>query len=170
MNEHLSILVNEDTAEDWRQIKSAMPWNFSSVESEKINFSKAEQLDGISEDFIIEQLKSNPTGTIWAEFYVDPALSIGDEFTPISQMALEVCPISKVPSPNNLNAIYRSPEPWSSDLPDSAISFLVVFCPRCQIIHLDGDLDQDFEPDDDEWIDPECPACDGTGEWEYELI
>lgn len=170
MNEHLSILVKEDTAEAWEQIKSAMPWNFSAIGSEKINFSKAEQLGDFSEEFIEEQLAENPPGTIWAEFYDDPVLTIGEEFTPIVQMALYVCPITQVPSLSNLTAIYLSSEPWSSEMPDSAISYLLVACPRCQIIYLDGDLDQDFEADGDDWIDPECPACDGSGEWEYELL
>jgi hypothetical protein len=79
--------------------------------------------------------------------------------------------LEQVPSLSNLEVLYQSERPWVEGLPQDAISYLLIVCPRCQLIATDGDEEADFEPDEDEsFVDDNCPACAGTGEWAFELF
>lgn len=79
--------------------------------------------------------------------------------------------LEQVPNLSNLEVLYKSERPWVEGLPKDAISYLLIVCPRCQLIATDGDEEADFEPDEDEsFVDDNCPACAGTGEWAFELF
>lgn len=173
MQKYLKAHVDEDTAEAWAKIQDQMPWNFKTQGSEKLaslQFRDSE-ID-ISDAKAIEELISNsPKGTVWGEFYLDPFITPGGDFYPYVRSCQQVVLLEQVPSLSNLENVYISELPWSENLPQDAISYLLIVCPRCQLIAMDGDVEEDFDPDEDEsFIDEDCPACSGTGEWGFELF
>lgn len=173
MRKYLRPLVTEDTPDAWAEVKGRMPWNFKSEGSEKLAdlHFKVSQTD-VSDAKAIEALISNsPKGTVWGEFYLDPFITPGGDFYPYVRSCQQIAVLEQVPSLSNLEFLYISETPWIDGLPRDAVSYLVIICPRCQLIATDGDEDADFEPDEDEdFVDEDCPACSGTGEWEFELF
>lgn len=98
-------------------------------------------------------------------------LTIGDEFFPRIVDCLQISLVDRVPSLSNLTGIYEAQTTWASNVPASAISLLIIACPRCQLLFTEGDEDAEFDPEDsDEWLDEDCIACEGSGEWAYEPI
>lgn len=173
MQKYLKAHVDEDTAEAWAKIQDQMPWNFKTQGSEKLaSLQFRDSKIDISDPKAIEELISNsPKGTVWGEFYLDPFITPGGDFYPYVRSCQQVVVLEQVPNLSNLENVYISELPWSENLPQDAISYLLIVCPRCQLIAMDGDVEEDFDPDEDEsFIDEDCPACSGTGEWGFELF
>lgn len=172
MKKYLQDFVDQDTAEAWKDFKSGMPWDSSSVALglvSELNFEKV-ALDSKTPDAIEHLLSASTPGTIWAEFFVYPGISLPNDFYPMVVDCLQLSQINKLPSLNSLAELYRSDRPLKSGTSVSLTTFLAVSCPRCHLIFVDGDVEAEFEPeDDDSWINSDCPACEGTGEWVYEL-
>jgi hypothetical protein len=115
-------------------------------------------------------LAESAPGTIWAEFYVHPGISLANDFYPIVLNCLQLSCLDRVPSMNSLVGLYQSDKALPGENQISPTSFLAVACPRCHLIFVDGDVEEEFEPDDEEsWVESDCPACEGIGEWVYEL-
>jgi hypothetical protein len=173
MKKYLKPFVTEDTPEAWAKVKGQMPWNFKTAGSEKLaglDFSDCD-IDISDAKAIDELISESPKGTIWGAFYLDPYITLGNDFYPYIRNCQQLVMLEQVPGLSSLEAIYMSKRPWSEGLPQDAISFLLIVCPRCQLIATDGDEEADFEPDEDEsFVDENCPACDGTGEWDFELF
>lgn len=172
MKQYLKQFVSKDSQEEWQKLKSQMPWNFSTEGSELLANFQFEELDTDLDDEaeIADLIENSEVGTIWGEFFLEPVLSIGDDFYPFVQNCQQLLLLEQVPSLSNLSGLAKSDQPWKQGIPQDAVSFLVIACPRCQLIFTDGDTDEDFNPDDEDgWIDDSCPACNGSGEWVYEL-
>ena len=174
MQESFQQIVDEDTAEAWSEVKKQMPWaNIDKGDGAKLaelGFRDSE-IDHTDEDEIEALISSSEEGSVWGEFYLDPIISIGDDFDVYIKNCQYVSPLRQTPSLSNLEGIYVSERAWTEGLPTSAISYLLIVCPRCQLLATGGDQDVDFDPEEDEsFIDEDCPACSGTGEWEYELL
>ncbi len=172
MKEFLKGFVAQDSAEAWEEFKSGMPWVPSDRELglvSELNFERISMENKTPE--AIEQLLSASTpGTIWAEFFVYPGISLPNDYYPMVVECLQLSQINGLPSMNSLAELYRSDRPLSSGASVSLTTLLAVSCPRCHLIFVDGDVEAEFEPDDEEsWTDSECPACNGSGEWVYEL-
>lgn len=172
MQGFLKAFVEEDTAEAWEKFKSGMPWDPNNLELGLIsglNFERI-SLDSKTPEAIEQLLSESAPGTIWAEFFVYPGISLPNDLYPVVVDCLQLSQINGLPSMNSLGDLYRSDRPLSRGASVSPTTFLAVACPRCHLIFVDGDVEAEFEPDDEEsWIDSECPACKGGGEWVYEL-
>jgi hypothetical protein len=173
MQKYLKAFVAEDTAQAWAKVKDQMPWNFKTEGSERLGALEFSDSNvDISDAKAIEDLISeSPKGSIWGAFYLDPFITLGNDFYPYIRNCQQIVMLEQVPGLSNLEVLYKSERPWAEGLPQDAISYLLIVCPRCQLIAMDGDEEADFEPDDDEsFVDDNCPACDGTGEWDFELF
>jgi hypothetical protein len=173
MQKYLRPFVTEDTVEAWGKVKDQMPWNFKTEGSEQLAVLQFSDCDNVvsNAEAIKELIAGSPTGTIWGAFYLDPYITLGNDFYPYIRSCQQIVMLEQVPSLSNLEVLYQSEHPWVEGLPQDAISYLLIVCPRCQLIATDGDEEADFEPDEDEsFIDDNCPACDGTGEWTFELF
>lgn len=169
----LEAYVSEDTPEAWEEFKGGMPWD--STQEEKELFSelglKRIEIANLSPELIEQLLIDSSEGTIWAEFYIEPGISLANDFYPIVMNCLQLSSLDRVPSMNSLAGLYRSDTAWSGEKRISPISFLSVACPRCHLIFVEGDVEEEFEPDDEEsWVESDCPACEGSGEWVYDPI
>lgn len=173
MQEYLKAFVNEDRTEAWAKVKDQMPWNFKTEGSEQLAALGFEEsgIDVSDVEAIGNIISESPKGSIWGAFYLDPYITLGDDFYPYIRSCQQIIMLEQVPALGNLEVIYKSERPWAEGLPQDAISYLLIVCPRCQLIATDGDEEADFEPDDDEsFVDDNCPACDGNGEWTFELF
>jgi hypothetical protein len=172
MKEFLNDFVPEDTAEAWEEFKSEMPWDPSNRalgSFSELNFERIEMANQ-SPEAIERVLAESAPGTIWAEFYVHPGISLANDFYPIVLNCLQLSCLDRVPSMNSLVGLYQSDKALPGENQISPTSFLAVACPRCHLIFVDGDVEEEFEPDDEEsWVESDCPACEGIGEWVYEL-
>lgn len=173
MQNYLKAFVAEDTAEAWAKVKDQMPWNFKTEGSERLaalKFSNS-NIQVSNGEAVEEAISKHPKGTIWGEFFLDPFITPGGDFYPYVRSCQQVVLLEQVPNLSNLENLYISEVPWSKGLPQDAISYLLIVCPRCQLVAMDGDVEEDFDPDEDEsFIDEDCPACSGTGEWDFELF
>lgn len=166
-------LVAEDTSQAWE-----------SVRAEWVN-SFAEDGDGISDLTLVNQGTGNDlekhaevfetveADRIWGEFNIEPSLYLGDDFFLSLKVARALGNLRDGPSDSwDLVETFVAAKKWSKELPDSATSFVVVNCPRCELRAMhDQSFDDEERPwdDSDGWIDPECVACGGIGEWEWSL-
>ena len=171
MDDYFGALVAEDTPESWAALKALMPWNMAPSEEEGLLFAqlKLQQLDTDSDDDegVAALLKASGDGTIFGELELEPMLSVGDDFCPYVITAQQIVALessSRIPA--SLISLYRSEAVLGVEnfLP---LSYLVIVCPRCQLQFTEGDLEQEVEPDD--CVFDDCIACDGTGEWVWEL-
>lgn len=172
MHEYLKQFVSTDTIESWSIVKSQMPWRASADTAHDFADLKFEEIDvDISNpEEIAKVLATSAKGTIWGEFYVDGGITLGDNFYPYIQNCQQLAVLEKVPSLSNLSGLLKSNLPWREGMPSGAISYLVISCPRCHIIFTDGDAETISDPEEEEgWIQEDCPACTGTGEWVYSL-
>lgn len=173
MKAFLKAYVSEDTLEAWEEFKSGMPWNSTPEERNlfsELDFERIEMAN-LTPEAIEQLLVDSAQGTIWAEFYIDPGVTLANEFYPLVLNCLQLSSIDRVPSLNSLAGLYRTSTALSDENPVSPISFLAIACPRCHLIFVDGDVEEEFEPDDEEsWVDSDCPACEGSGEWVYDPI
>lgn len=173
MHEYLESFVDEDTPGAWAKLRDQMPWNFYKEGSEKVATLKLSNSNvNVSDAGAVQELLSkSPKGTVWGEFYLDPFITPGADFYPYVRSCQQLVMLDQVPNLSSLENLYISERPWSDGIPQDAISFLLIVCPRCQLIAMDGDVEEDFEPEDDEsFVDDNCPACSGSGEWEFELF
>lgn len=172
MKEFLKGFVAQDTAEAWEEFKSGMPWdprNLALGLISELNFERI-PWETTAPEFFEHLLSSSTPGTIWAESFVYPSISLPNDYYPKVVDCSQLSQINGLPSMNSLAELYRSDRPLSSGASVSLTTLLAMSCPRCHLIFVDGDVEAEFEPDDEEsWIDSECPACNGTGEWVYEL-
>ena len=171
MQEFLKTLVTEDTPEAWDSLRKQMPWNYagkSDAEIFSLGFEDSE-IDPNDADAVRQVIEDNPEGKVWMEMYLDGGLEIGEYFVPFIINCQQLVCLTKDSNPSEPSAILISQEAKPKDLDRSAISLLIVACPRCQLMFTQGDEDIEFEPDDD-WIVEDCIACEGTGEWEYEAL
>jgi hypothetical protein len=171
MEDYLKLLVAEDTIEAWQALQDQMPWNFAGEDDAAIaalGFEEAE-VDIEDPDAIAALLDEHEEGTVWMESYLDPGLYIGEDFMPYLLHCQQIVCLTKDSKPSSASALFISNKVKTADMQDYAISLLIVACPRCQLMYTQGDEDIEFDTDVDDWIDEDCIACNGTGEWEYEL-
>lgn len=173
MWEFLEAYVSEDSREAWEDLKSGMPWD--SVEHEQDLFSKLGfkriATEALAPDIVEQLLVDSPKGTIWGEFYIEPIISLANDFYPVITNCLQLSPLDRVPSLTAFTGLYRSDKAFLEEKRFSPISFMSAVCPRCHLIFVEGDVEEEFEPDDeDSWVDDDCPACEGSGEWVYDPI
>ena len=172
MHEFFENFVDEDTEEAWALVKAEMPWNFASKDDKAIfalKLSYMEQM--VDSNFKVDELSVNAADkTLWAESHIEPGFSVGqDGFYPYVIDCQSITVIDYVPT--SLEGIYRADAPWPEGDRASAISFLAISCIRCQLLALEGDTEAEFEPDDfDDWVEEDCPACHGEGEWVYDPL
>ena len=171
MENFLKQLVEEDTSEAWQALKDQMPWNFAGADDASVaalGFEEAE-IDLQDAEELSALLSENEEGKVWMETYLDPGLYIGEDFMPyLLHCQLLVC-LTKDSRPTSATALFVSNVAKPSEMQDSAISLLIVACPRCQLMYTKGDEEIEFDTDVEDWIEQDCIACEGTGEWEYEL-
>ena len=134
-------------------------------------------------EFELEQLDTDPSsraevqklleesegGTIFGEFYVSPVLAINEGYVVQITRCEEILNLQQgsTPSLSDLSVLYRSKSPLKST-GFSTISYMSVICPRCHLLFTGGDLDIEVDHPDN-CVQDDCFACDGTGEWEFEL-
>jgi len=173
MENFLKILVEHDKPEAWAQIKRLMPWELADEKTQTFTTLKFEPLDEIDvedEGEVLQLIASSIEGTIWGEFEIEPYIELGDGFIPYIVTCKEVVLLSKEATPGwSLSGLYKTQTP-SKEHAISAVSFLAISCPRCQLIFTQGDEDVEFMPDDGGWVNEDCIACEGSGEWSYELF
>ena len=171
VNEFLEVVVSSDTPSEWAEVRNQMPWNFADPDSSKVAALNLSELDTDVNDqnAVLQKIKSSPEGTIWGEFYFDPFLTISESFDPHVLSSHQLIRLSQNSIPNgDLNCLYRS-DPATDDCPEWVTSYVVVACPRCHLMFTKGDEDIYLDLDED-WIQDDCFACDGSGEWVYELL
>lgn len=170
MNRYLEILVSSDTAGEWAKVRNQMPWNLNDPDSSKVVDLKLSELDTDvnNQDAVLHVIQSSPEGTIWGEYYFEPEININETFDPHVLNGSQILVLSHDSNPSVDICLYRS-EPAKDDCPDWAISYLAVACPRCHLMYTKGDEDIYLDLDDD-WIQDDCIACGGSGEWVYELL
>ena len=172
-------LVSEDTTHAWQALKNRMPWTdedlkvdwLKELDFELVDSDEAEDTNG--SELGLEDL---PT---YSEDYLDPVIVLGDDFYPYINTCLSVALVqgrsegvgsSEVCIQTVAGDLYKSKLETSRELPFSLVSYLVVACPRCQLSVSSDDESFEFDPDEEDWIQEDCIACQGTGEWEWELI
>ena len=171
MSNIYSSLVKSDTATEWASLKAGMPWSSQEAGAEKLVGLGIEQVDiALNEAAISELLDTSPAGTVWGEFVVEPFVQIGDDYSAFVMNCLTTAVLTQVPSFSSLSGISKSEKPWVEGLPTFATSWMVIACPRCHLTATDGDPDEEIDFYDEDWIDEDCIACEGTGEWEFELF
>lgn len=173
MEDYFSSLVSEDTTEAWAKVKEQMPWSWAPSQKDKelieqIGLQQLE-IDTSDEEEVSEVLQNSLDGTIFGEFYVEPFLSINDDFFAYVKTCLQLIPLDSASTPtlDELTSIYRSKRKLVAD-DFSPVNYMVIICPRCQLRFTEGDEDLDYSPDDCVYED--CIACDGSGEWVFELL
>ena len=167
MEDFLTQLVTEDTPEAWDRLRSQMPWNQAGKDDAAIAALGIDLVD-IDPDDSDAFSQALADGKVWMEFYVDPSLTIGSGFTPYIIDCHEISYLSPDSHAGFSSEIRIAEEPKPTDIDGLAIFNLVVACPRCHLMFTKGDEDIEFEPNED-LVDSNCIACNGTGEWEYEL-
>lgn len=168
MEDFLKQLVNEDTPDAWNTLRSQMPWNQAKKDDAAIAALGIGSVDiDMDDSEALKQALSE--GKVWMEFYVDPDLTIGSGFNPYILNCQQIICLSLDSLPLSSPEVLLAQESKPADIEGHAISFLVVACPRCHLMVTKGDEDIEFEPDED-LIDSNCIACQGSGEWEYELL
>lgn len=171
MKDYFKVLVAEDTVEAWVALKEEMPWRLAPSNEEK---KLAKQLglqvldvDIYNPEEIRSLLDNSPDGTIFGDFWSEPWLEIGEGYSPHVLNCQVLLPLAKDSNPSqDLTNLFRSSTAIASD-DFSAISLMVIVCPRCQLRATEGDPDNEVEPEECAFDD--CIACGGSGEWEYEL-
>lgn len=167
-----SSLVDEDSPEAWAKLREQMPWNWATSEEDKklieqLGLEEVE-IDTSDRQEINNLLKNSEEGTIFGEYFFEPFISINDDFYSYVLSSQQIFLLEKdsTPSIDELVCLYRAKTSIvTNDF--SPISFLAVVCPRCQLRFTEGDEDLDFQPED--CVFEDCIACDGTGEWLFEL-
>lgn len=167
-------LVTEDSLGAWEKVRSRWVEAITEKGSDRIaSLGLQAQETGDNDEAVARLLKSAEPGTVWAEFDVDSAVSIGGDYSPEVRTSYTLTTISSVPSSWNLQGTYVAQKPWEKGIPDSVTSWMVIVCPRC---HLLASATKEFDEYDSswlhesqDWIDEECFACGGSGEWEWEL-
>ena len=168
MEDFLKQLVSEDTPEAWESLRSQMPWNQAGKDDAAIAALDIDSVDiDLDDPEALSQAVSE--GKVWMEFYVDPSLTIGSGFIPYILNCQQIICLTPDSLPLSSPEVLVAEKAKPAEIEGSAISFLVVACPRCHLMSTKGDEDIEFEPDED-LIDSNCIACQGSGEWEYELL
>lgn len=172
-------LVSEDSADAWKALKTKMPWTDEDLKVDwlkELDFQLVdpdEPEDTNGSEIGLEDL---PT---YSEDYLDPVIVLGDDFYPYINTCLSIALVqgrhddvdsSRICVQTVAGDLYVSKLETSRELPFSLVSYLVVACPRCQISFSTDDESFEFDPDEEDWIQEDCIACQGTGEWEWELL
>lgn len=179
MSKIFKSLVSEDSADAWQALKNRMPWTdeelkvdwLKNLDFELVDPDDSEGPNG--PELVLENL---PT---YSEDYLDPVIVIGDDFYPYIQTCLSITldqgrddnmGPAQVCIQTVAGDLYKSKLETSRELPFSLASYLLVACPRCQLSFSTDDESFEFDPDEEDWIQQDCIACQGTGEWEWELL
>jgi hypothetical protein len=98
MQKYLKSFVNEDTTEAWAKVKAQMPWNFKTEGSEQLAVLQFSDCDtDVSNAEAIEELISeSPKGTIWGAFYLDPYITLGNDFYPYIRSCQQIVMLEQV--------------------------------------------------------------------------
>jgi hypothetical protein len=160
-----------DVAEEWNKIRVDYEHKFLGQAAWTIPFGleivkngEGDELDPDDPE-VIQAFKDAPAETLWVERYTEADPVLADGLFGVSQMAYELCLVAGKSLPPESKNLYCSSIPWSTKgSPKYTLSWVVLKCPRCFII-----LEEEGEVLDEDNADPDCPACGGTGEWEFEL-
>jgi len=165
--------VTEDTVEGWTELKEELTakWLYPMSPDSSLGFIEEETIEfwrDYDEAKVVDAFAKFDDGRLWGEFQVEPFLEVADgEYLRINK-ATYLSLLQKVPSFSNLERVYVSealstePIEWRD-----RYFYLWAACPRC---YHEAKLavDDEYVEWDEELAVPGCPACDGTGEWEFE--
>jgi hypothetical protein len=172
-------LVSEDSADAWQALKNGMPWTDDDLKVDWLKELDFELVDSDEEEDPGESGLGFENLPTYSEDYLDPVIVIADDFYPYIQTCLSISLVqgrneemssSEVCIQTVAGDLYKSRLETSRELPFSLVSYLLVACPRCQLSFSADDESFEFDPDEEDWIQEDCIACKGTGEWEWELI
>ena len=172
-------LVSEDSADAWQALKTRMPWTDEVLEVDWLKELDFEYVDAEeTEDQNSSELGLENLPT-YSEDYLDPVIALGQDFYPYIQTCLSIALVqgrndvvssSRVCIQTVAGDLHVSKLETSRELPFSVVSYLLIACPRCQLSFSTDDESFEFDPDEEDWIQEDCIACQGTGEWEWELL
>lgn len=179
MSKILKSLVSEDSADAWQALKTRMPWTDNDQQVgwlKELDFELVDPDDPEDTNGSVLGLENLPT---YSEDYLDPVIVIGDDFYPYIHTCLSITLVqgrddnmgsAQVCIQTVSGDLYKSKLETSQELPLSLVSYLLVACPRCQLSFSTADESFEFDPDEEDWIQQDCIACQGSGEWEWELV
>jgi hypothetical protein len=166
--------VSEDIEFGWAALKKEVEARETGEPSvgDLLEFTELLDLEGDEGDQarVNEIFARVPAGQIWAEFYAEPYLGIevvdGEEL-----VVLKATNVGVMTSPDLGSDVERV---WVSKLDPAnhpaeidKYFYLRMACPRC-FYSAKVDSGEDYIEWDDyrDETDPDCWACEGTGEWE----
>lgn len=166
--------VSEDTETGWEALKKEVEARETSEPSvgDQLGFTEFLDLEGDESDQerVNEIFARVPAGQIWAEFYAAPRSDI--EVVPGEELlVLKATHVGLMETPDVGSETERV---WVSklepkDLPAEIDGYFYLWmaCPRCYY-SAKVDSGEDYIEWDDyrDETDPDCWACEGTGEWE----
>ena len=166
--------VPHDTRESWNNLKEELRerWLYLESPAEAYKFIDEETIDfgfDYDESKILSAFEKFDVGRIWAEFQVEPFLEVCEgEYLAINK-ATYLSSIEKPPSFSNLERLFVAEKSVSGSFDGlDRFFYLWAACPRC---HYFAKLAEDDEylPWDEDLAIEGCPACEGSGEWEFEI-
>jgi hypothetical protein len=179
MSSVFSHLVANDSAEAWEALKHQMPWTSDDSKYEWLKELGFALLEPDAEEYLDNTNFVLGNLPLYSEDYLDPVIVLGEGFYPYIHTCLSMVLVrdrlegvdsSPVLIQDVSGDLYKSELSTERELPVSLVSNLLVACPRCQISFTSRHQAEEFDPDDDDWIQDDCVACDGSGEWEFELV
>lgn len=167
-------LADNDTSEAWESVRNEWISGFVGDDEEKL--AGLELFNQNTFDDLERHAKVFETAEahrIWGEFNIEPYLLIGDDFNVSLRVARAIVNLNDGPTSSmNLVETFVSEKDRRDELPQSATSYVAINCPRCELTAISSrGFDEEERPwgDDEGWVDPECLACSGVGEWEWSL-
>jgi tetratricopeptide (TPR) repeat protein len=165
--------VTVDTVDGWNSLKEALKskWLDPESPSTTFNFIDEETIEfwqDYDESKVKEAFANFGIGRVWGEFWIDPPLEVSEGEDLRIKKATYIALLDKVPSFSNLERVYISEK--ASKKPFESLNpyfYILAVCPRCLYLAKIAEDDEFLDWDEDFAI-PECPACDGWGEWEFE--
>lgn len=166
--------VSEDTEIGWKTLMKVVEARETGEPSvgEQLEFSEFLDFEGdeSDQDRVDELFARVPSGQVWAEFYAEPYLGIevvpGEELIVLKATHVGLMTTSTISS--ELERVWVSKlQPADQPIEIDTYFYLLMACPRCfysaKIDSGDEYIEWDDYRDD---VDPDCWACEGTGEWE----
>lgn len=179
MSSIFSSIVASDSVESWAALKSQMPWTSDDLRFDWLKDLNFQLLESDEEEYLHNVNFSLNNVPIYSEDYLNPVIVLGEGFYPhihtclsmvLVRDRLEGIDSSRVAVQTVGGDFYLSELATEQELPFSLVSNLLVACPRCQIAFTAQYSAEAFDPDEEDWIQEDCIACQGSGEWEFELI
>ena len=163
--------IPADTPEEWNRIRTNYQQEFVAQAAWTIPlglelvFNGGGEIDA-NESAVVSAFSDAPKNSLWVERYCEPSFELAPNLYGVSQTAYQLLLVTQPTLPAESNNLYQSKNSWQgSEDPPFTLTWVVMRCPRCEMLkNLD---EEDF--DDDEVENPNCPACEGAGEWEFEL-